>query len=170
MSSFQKVTISFNIKHLLNWTEWGIHHQEFHQSAAAVSSDTSECTQKGVETCSYYIVQSQKAKNRRSFFSHYWQRVSAASRGIRRQNGGWVSVLIVGHVQRCPYVSRHLWKKWPSSLLDCQLKGKRKRGVRQKKWLNILQIYLRQQMLNLWQSCSISVAPVLRTVFRRSWQ
>ena len=74
------------------------------------------------------------------FFCHYRQRVSAASRGIQRQNGVGDSL----DSWACTEVSicfLALTDKVPSSLLDRQLEGKRKRGVRQEKLLNKLQIF-----------------------------
>lgn len=96
--------------------------------AAADFNGTSECTQKRVETCIYYIVQSQKRKHEVSF-CHYWQRVSLPPcEGSRGKRGYSLDSWACTEVSICFLALRD---KVPSSLLDRQLKGERKLGVRQ---------------------------------------
>ena len=119
LSSFQKFTISFNIKHLFKLNimrnsssrvpSLPLEHcgPPRQQLASMVLPSAHRKELKHAFTTLYKV----KSEKQEVFFFAISGRVSAASWGIPRQKGGqsWK----VGHVQRCPFVSWHLRIKCP---------------------------------------------------------
>lgn len=95
---------------------------------AADFNGTSECTQKRVETCIYYIVQSQKRKTGGFYFAVSGRKSLPPLEDSRGKRGDSLDSWACTEVSICFLALRD---KVPSSLLDRQLKGKRKLGVRQ---------------------------------------